>query len=178
MRSSFLGWLKGIIYGPIGTDFALANSAKVVVIGGGTGLLTLLRGIKNYFYNLAAVVTTTDDGASSGIISREFDTLPPGDIRKCISALAKDENLTSKILEYRFPRGNKSFSGHTLGNIWIAALTRHFGSFDKAIEATSEIFATQGKILPATLDSVRVGAIYSDGKKIIGESKIPRRGQS
>jgi len=177
MQSSYLKWLKNLIYGPDSEDIMLTSSAKIVAIGGGTGLSTLLRGLKNYFYNLTAIVTMTDDGTSSGIISREFDTLPPGDIRKCISALARDENLVSKLLEYRFPKDNKSFSGHTLGNIWIAALTRHFESFEKAIETTSEIFAAQGKILPATLDSVRIGAIYSDKKKIIGESKIPRPGE-
>lgn len=137
----------------------------------------LLRGLKNHFFNITAIVTMTDDGASSGIIRQEFDTLPPGDIRKCISALAQDELQVSKVLEYRFPKGNKSFSGHTLGNIWITALANHFGSFEKAIETTLEIFSTRGIIYPATLDSIKLGAKFENGKKIIGESKITKTGK-
>ena len=150
---------------------------KIAVIGGGTGLAVLLKGLKQYSNHISAVVAVTDNGKSSGIIRQEFDILPPGDIRKCISALATDEELLSEIMEYRFQQNGSSLSGHTLGNIWITALTKHLGSFPKAIEATTEIFNTAGKVLPATLSKTELCAVYDDGRKIIGESKIPRAGR-
>jgi len=165
--------LKKIIFEPDDPRYFGMNEDKVVAIGGGTGLSTLLRGIKKHFKNISAIVTVTDDGASSGSIRREFDMLPPGDIRKCISALTEDEELTSKLLEYRFNKG-RGLSGHTLGNVWITALTQYFGSFEKAVETTSELFKTAGVILPATLDSINIAARYEDGKKRVGESRIPR----
>ena len=148
---------------------------KIAAIGGGTGLPNLLRGLKLYSNNISAIVAVTDDGSSSGEIRREFDILPPGDIRKCISALANDEKLVSEILEYRFEKKKGgSLSNHTLGNIWITALTNHFGSFEKALEATTKMFETSGNILPVTLDNIRLGAKFEDGSKKMGESEIPK----
>jgi uncharacterized cofD-like protein len=176
-KKSLYRWWQKTIFEPDDPRYFGASTAKVVAIGGGTGLSTLLRGIKQHFRNISAIVTVTDDGASSGELRREFDMLPPGDIRKCISAMTEDEELVSKIFEYRFQKGKGNLSGHTLGNIWIAALTQYFGSFEKAIETTSEIFKTKGVILPATLDSIKIGARYEDGKTRVGESKIPRPGR-
>lgn len=176
MPSLILSWWKKIIYEPNDPRFWGSKKHKIVAIGGGTGLSILLRGLKDHFENISAIVTVTDDGKSSGIIRQEFDTLPPGDIRKCISALARDEELVSKLLEFRFEEEGKSFSGHTLGNIWITALTQYFGSFEKAIEATMEIFSTRGRIYPSTLDKISLVAEYSRGKKITGETKIAQAG--
>jgi len=146
------------------------RTIKIVAIGGGTGLSTLLRGLKKYSDKITAIVAVTDDGASSGVIRKEFDTLPPGDIRKCISALAYDEEMMAKLFEYRFSPSKKNFGGHTLGNIWITALTEYFGSFEKAVEATTEIFKTAGRVLPGTLENVNLGCKYTDGEEVFGES--------
>lgn len=156
-------------YEPRDPRFESGGAINIAVIGGGTGLATELRGLKKYSNQISAIVTVTDDGASSGEIRTEFDILPPGDIRKCISALAYNEKLISKILEYRFSKDKKAFGGHTLGNIWITALSAHFGSFEKAIEATSEIFQTAGKVLPATLDDAKIKIEYADKKVRVGE---------
>ena len=169
-------WWKGLLYEPNQPPRKISR-VKIVVIGGGTGLSVLLRGLKQYSDNITAVVAVTDDGASSGLIKKEFDTLPPGDVRKCISALAKDEKLISKIMEYRFSEGKSGLSGHTLGNIWIAALTKYFGSFAKAVQATTEIFETAGKVIPATLETVDLCAKYKKHTSIIGESNIPKPGK-
>lgn len=170
-------WWRGLLYEPLDPRNLAGGNIKVTVIGGGTGLATLLRGLKKYSNNISAIVAVTDDGKSSGIIRKDFDILPPGDIRKCISALAYDEELVANIMEYRFDHNKKTFGGHTLGNIWIAALTKYFGSFTRAVEATTEIFATAGSVLPATLSKTELCAVYDDGKIVIGESKIPCPGR-
>lgn len=167
-------WWKNLIYDPRDLRPILNLDTKIVAIGGGSGLATLLRGLKNYSKNISAIITCTDEGASSGQLRREFDILPPGDIRKCISALSEDEDLMARIFEYRFPKKSKGFGGHTLGNIWLAGLTEHLGSFEKAIETSSEILKTAGKILPVSLSQVRLGAIYSDQTKSIGETNISK----
>jgi uncharacterized cofD-like protein len=177
MSAFFQNWWKGMRYEPQDPRFLAGGEIKIVAIGGGTGLSTLLRGLKKYSNQITAIVAVTDDGKSSGLIRKEFDILPPGDIRKCISALAKDEKLISGVLEYRFNKKGSFLSGHTLGNIWIAVLSKYFGSFLKAIEATTEIFATAGKVLPATLSKTELCATYSDGKTTEGESKISRHGK-
>lgn len=163
-------------YGYNAKSLYLDNQVKIVVIGGGTGLSNLLRGLKHYSENITAIVAVTDDGSSSGTLKKEFDILPPGDIRKCISALSHDESLVSEIMEYRFADG-KNLSGHTLGNIWITALSKRFGSFERAIEITTNIFNTAGTVLPATLDKNDLSAEYTDGTKKKGESKIPQAGK-
>jgi len=170
-------WWNSLIYAPNDPKFKAGGKIKIAAIGGGTGLSTLLRGLKEYSSDISAVVTVTDDGSSSGEIRKDFDILPPGDIRKCISALAYDEDLISNLMEYRFGERGSRFSGHTLGNIWITALAKYLGSFEKAVQATTEIFNTAGKILPATLNDVNIAALYDDGKKVVGESKIAKAGK-
>lgn len=177
MKNVLVKWWRGLLYEPGDPRLMCGSNLKVVVIGGGTGLAVLLRGLKQYSDSISAIVAVTDDGSSSGQIRKEFDILPPGDIRKCISALAYDESLISKIMEFRFSDDKKNLGGHTLGNLWITALTEYFGSFEKAIEKTTEIFETAGKVLPATLDNINLGAIYIDGSQNIGESKIPIAGK-
>ncbi|MFA7253690.1 MAG: gluconeogenesis factor YvcK family protein [Patescibacteria group bacterium] len=172
MNNIIKTWWKWLKYGPDDPRFDAGGDVKIAVIGGGTGLSTLLRGLKQYSNKITAVVTVADDGASSGILRREFDILPPGDIRQCISALSYDEKLISGILEYRFSKSNKSFGGHTLGNIWITALSNHLGSFERALEATTAIFQTAGRVLPATLEKIELCAEFENGTVIKGESKL------
>lgn len=150
------------------------KTIKIAVLGGGSGLAVLLRGLKKYSDDISAIVAVTDDGRSSGVLRREFDMLPPGDIRKCISALAYDEDAVSALMEHRFKKKNNSLSGHTLGNVWLAALSEYYGSFEKAVEATTSIFKTAGKVLPATLDNVGLKARFTDGSEILGESSISK----
>jgi len=176
-KSFISKWWKNLLYDPRDREPVLNLDIKIVAIGGGTGLATLLRGLKDYSKNISAIITCTDEGASSGQLRREFDILPPGDIRKCISALAEDEEMMAKIFEYRFSKESKEFGGHTLGNIWLAGLTQHLGSFEKAVEATSEILKTSGKILPVSLGQVRLGATYFDKTSSVGETNIPKSGK-
>ena len=151
---------------------------KIAAIGGGTGLSTLIRGLKKYSNQISAIVAVTDDGSSSGKIRKEYDILPPGDLRQCISALAIDEKLLTKIFEYRFSKDKKIFGGHPLGNIWLTALANQLGSLDKAIEATSGIFKLAGQVLPATLENIKLKAKFSDGTTVSGESKITAAGKN
>jgi len=171
------GWWRGLLYEPYDPRSLAGSDIKIAVIGGGTGLSVLLKGLKKYSNNISAIVAVTDNGKSSGIIRQEFDILPPGDIRKCISALASDEKLISDIMEYRFSEDGSSLSGHTLGNIWITALSKHLGSFARAVEMTTEIFKTAGKVIPATLSKTELCAVYDDGETVLGESKVPRAGR-
>jgi len=177
MKEYVKKWWKLLKYEPTDPRFDIGKSINIVVIGGGTGLSNLLRGLKNYSNSITAIVTMTDDGSSSGVIRKEFDILPPGDIRKCISALAYDEELISKIFEYRFSAKGSSISGHTLGNIWITALTDYFKSFEKAIEATSQVFQTAGQVLPVSLQRVNLCAQFDDGTTVEGESKFVLSGK-
>jgi uncharacterized cofD-like protein len=153
------------------------KAIKIVAIGGGTGLSTLLRGIKEYSDNISAIVSMADNGGSTGKLRDEFDIPPPGDIRKCIAALAYDEKLISDIFNFRFKKKSNSLSGHTLGNVWLTALTQYYGSFDRAVETTSEIFFTSGQILPVTLDEAELVATYQDNTKITGENNLPQTGK-
>ena len=124
MRENFWKtWWRGLIYEPNDPRLLAGSDIKIAVIGGGTGLSVLLSGLKKYSNNISAIVAVTDDGSSTGLLRKEFDILPPGDIRKCISALARDEEIMSQILEYRFPGKTKSLSNHTLGNIWLIFLS-------------------------------------------------------
>lgn len=160
-------------YDPNDPRFYGGGEIKIAVIGGGTGLANLLRGLKKYSRQISAIVTVTDGGASTGILRREFDVLPPGDIRKCISALAYDEELIANIFEYRFSK-EKIFGGHTLGNIWITALSKYLGSFEKAIQVTTELFQTAGRVLPATLDNIDLIIQYEDGSTLLGEENLDK----
>lgn len=169
----FKKWWNDLCYEPGDPRKLAGRRIRIVVIGGGTGLAVMLKGLKKYSNEITAIVSVMDDGSSSGRLRREFDMLPPGDIRKCISALSHDEDLVENLMEFRFIKNRSSLTGHTLGNIWITALTKYFGSFERAIEATTEIFETAGKVLPSTLSNVELMAQYDDGSTVIGESKIP-----
>jgi len=130
---------------------------RVVVIGGGTGLSTLLRGLKEYTSNITAIVTVADDGGSSGRLRRELGVLPPGDFRNCIAALADAESLTTQLFQYRFG-GVDSLNGHSFGNLFIAAMADVTGSFERAILESGRVLAVQGRILPSTLKDVTLCA--------------------
>jgi len=137
----------------------------------------LLRGLKKYSRDITAVVAVSDTGKSSGVIRKVFKTLPPGDIRKCLAALSSDYRLLSEVFEYRFPKGSGFLSGHSLGNIWIAALTEKFGSFEKAIEVSHHLLDTVGKVYPSTLENVQITAVFDNGKRVFGEDRIPLVGK-
>jgi len=172
VKSFLKKWWNDLKYEPGDPRQLAGGRIKIAAIGGGTGLSTLLRGLKDYSNDISAIVSVADNGASSGELRKEFDILPPGDIRKCISALSYDEELVSDLLEYRFKKGNNSFSGHTLGNIWITGLTEYFGSFERALEVTTGLFKTAGKVMPATLDDIDIHIEYEDGSKMTGESHL------
>ncbi len=144
---------------------------KIVVIGGGTGLSTLLRGLKRYTSNLTAVVTVADDGGSSGRLQKELGVLPPGDIRNCLVALADDEALVTSLFQYRFSEG-EGLTGHSFGNLFLAAMTGITGNFDDAIRESSRVLNIIGRVLPSTLAPVTLCAKLIDGTRIRGESKI------
>jgi uncharacterized cofD-like protein len=153
---------------------------NIVAIGGGTGLSTLLRGLKRYVdadgawsvARLGAIVTVTDEGGSSGALRKEFGVLPPGDIRNCIVALAEEEHLLSRLFAYRFEKNESALAGHSLGNLLLTALTDITGGFDDAILAASEVLAIRGDIYPSTLEQVRLRATLADGKELVGEVAI------
>jgi len=174
MPNIFKRWWRGLIYEPLDPRFLAGKNIKIAVLGGGSGLAVLLSGLKKYSNDISAIVSVMDDGKSSGRIRKKFDILPPGDIRKCIVALSKYEGDAKDFFNYRFPEGTGAFAGHTLGNIWLAGLAGHIGSFEKAVQATTEIFVSAGKILPATLEKLELIARYDDGKVVRGESRIPR----
>ncbi len=166
---------------------------RVVAIGGGTGLSTLLRGLKKYTFGavasgadsspsaslpdtpqiaeLCAVVTVSDDGGSSGRLRKEFNMLPPGDVRNCIVALSEDEALLSKLFQHRFEKG-QSLEGHSFGNLFLAALTSLTGDFSEAVRLSSEILATRGHIFPATTANIELETQMQDGTRVRGETKI------
>ena len=151
----------------------------IVAIGGGTGLSTLLRGLKRYvgtpghwsIDQLGAIVTVTDEGGSSGVLRKEFGVLPPGDIRNCIVALAEEEQLLSQLFAYRFDT-DSALKGHSLGNLLLTAMTDITGSFDKAILAAAEVLAIRGEIYPSTLEDIRLRATLDDGTEVEGEVAI------
>jgi uncharacterized cofD-like protein len=152
-------------------DRRLRGGYKIVAIGGGTGLSTLLRGLKRYTTNLTAVVTVTDDGGSSGRLQKELGILPPGDIRNCLVALADDEALVTDLFQYRFTEGD-GLTGHSFGNLFLAAMTGITGNFDKAVKESSRVLNIKGRVLPATLDTVRLCATLADGTVVRGETNI------
>ena len=149
---------------------------KVVAVGGGTGLSTLLRGIKKYSHNLTAVVTVADDGGSSGQLRQNLGILPPGDIRNCLSALSNDEELLTQVFQYRFGE-RAGVNGHSLGNLFISALTDITGSFEEAVAESGRVLAIRGRVLPSTLHDVNlVAEIESKDQQrmvnVTGESRI------
>jgi len=149
----------------------LNRGPKIVAVGGGTGLSSLLRGIKQYSANITAIVTVADDGGSSGRLRREIGVLPPGDIRNCIAALADEEKLLTELFQYRFKAGD-GLTGHSFGNLFLTAMTEVTGDLEQAIAASAKVLAVRGKVLPATLTDVRLWARLEDGRMITGESKI------
>lgn len=144
---------------------------NVVVIGGGTGLSILLRGLKEFTPNITAIVTVADDGGGSGILREDLGMLPPGDIRACILALANTEPTMEKLLQFRFENG--MLKGQSFGNLFIAAMNEIYGSFDAAIKETSNVLSITGKVLPMTIDNVNLYAQLENGDIIKGESSIP-----
>ena len=153
----------------------LNRGPKIVVVGGGTGLSTLLRGLKHYSTNITAIVTVADDGGSSGRLRREHGMLPPGDIRNCLSALAAEEKLLTELFQYRFRTG-KGLEGHSFGNLFLTAMSDITGDLERAIAASSHVLAVRGEVLPATLCDVNLWAELEDGRCIKGESSISEAG--
>ena len=154
----------------------LNHGPKIVAIGGGTGLSTLLRGIKKLTNNITAIVTVGDDGGSSGILREEMGILPPGDIRNCIAALADDDDIVTKLFQYRFKSG-KGIEGHSFGNLFITAMTAISGDMVSAIKESSKVLLIRGRVLPATTDDMRLAAKMEDGSIVRGESNIPEAGK-
>jgi len=153
----------------------LQAGPRIVAIGGGTGLSTLLKGLKEVTANLTAIVTVADDGGSSGRLRRDYGILPPGDFRQCLVALADAEPQMSQLLEHRFG-GRSDLAGHSFGNLFLAALAESTGSFERALEECSRVLAVRGRVLPATLTPVTLGAELADGRTVSGESAIGHAG--
>lgn len=148
----------------------MSRRPRVAALGGGTGLASALRGLKHEPLHLTAVVTVADDGGSSGRLRRELGVLPPGDIRNCLVALADDESLMSRLFQHRFGEGD--LSGHSFGNLFLAALSAVAGGFDQAVEESSHVLKVRGQVLPPTLDDVAVCAERRDGSLVRGETAI------
>jgi uncharacterized cofD-like protein len=176
-------WLNAIVtaVAPHGTsdvigairERRLERGYKIVVVGGGTGLSTMLRGLKKISTNLTAVVTVSDDGGSSGRLQKELGVLPPGDIRNCLVALADDEALVTELFGYRFG-GGEGLSGHSFGNLFLAAMTGITGNFDEAIKVSSRVLNVKGRVLPSTLAIARLCAKLTDGSIVEGETNITK----
>jgi uncharacterized cofD-like protein len=164
---------------------AVTKGLNVVAIGGGTGLSTLLKGLKYYvpvpgvpergghpsIRTLSAVVTVSDDGGSSGKLRKEFNILPPGDIRNCIVALSEDEALLSRLFQFRFPE-DSALSGHSFGNLFLTALNQMTGDFAEAVKLSSAVLKTRGSIFPSTTANIELEALMQDGSRVRGETKI------
>jgi uncharacterized cofD-like protein len=153
---------------------------RIVSIGGGTGLSSVLQGLKYFTHpadratpavDITAIVTVTDDGGSSGRLRREFDVLPPGDIRNCMVALSEDSDLLARLFQHRFPAG-RGLKGHSFGNLFLMALTQLMGDFPDAVKASSEVLKIAGRIYPATAANVELEAILADGTRVVGETRI------
>lgn len=160
----------------------MSEPLRVVSIGGGHGLSALLEGLRKYTsaraaagprVDVTAVVTVTDDGGSSGRLRREFDVLPPGDIRNCMVALSEDGALLSKLFQYRFKAGH-GLKGHSFGNLFLTALTEITGDFPDAVRSSAEVLKIAGRIFPSTAANVSLEAVLDDGKVVRGESRISR----
>src|SRR3989338_4026444 len=151
----------------------LEKGPRIVVVGGGTGLSTILQGLKQYTTNITAVVTVADDGGSSGRLRQEFDMIPPGDIRNCLVALADTEPLMQRLFQYRFAE-DSALKGHNFGNLFITAMTKITGDFERAIKASSKVLAIRGRVVPSTNTKVRLAAEHVDGTVTLGESKISK----
>ena len=155
------------------SNLQLSKGPKVVVIGGGTGLSVMLRGLKAKTYNLTAVVTVADDGGSTGRIRQDLDIIAPGDLRNCLVALADKEGLMEKLFAHRFG-GSGNLTGHSFGNLFIAALIEVLGDVEEAMDATSKVLRVRGKVIPSSAEKLRLNAEMTDGRIVEGESQIPR----
>jgi uncharacterized cofD-like protein len=148
----------------------------VVALGGGTGLSSLLKGLKELQVDVTAVVTVTDDGGSSGRLRKELSILPPGDIRNCLVALSRSESLLSRLFQFRFEEGGE-ISGHSFGNLFIAAMTNLLGDFGSAVREASNILAIKGQVIPVTCENVQLSARFEDESEVIGETGITHAGK-
>lgn len=156
----------------------LAQGPHIVALGGGTGLSTLLRGLKQHTSNITAIVTVTDDGGSSGQLIKDKGMIPPGDIRNCLVALADAEKAMTDLFQHRFKKDSGTLSGHSMGNLLIAALVDQArGDFETAVESASAVLAIRGKVIPSTLEHVRLRALLEGGVEICGETAIVAAGQ-
>jgi uncharacterized cofD-like protein len=153
----------------------LSVGPSIVAVGGGTGLSTLLRGIKGFTRNVTAVVAVTDEGGSSGRLRMEWGVLPPGDVRNCMVALAEDDNALKRLLEFRFDRGE--LAGHNLGNLLLLAVSELCGDFRLAVEQMNHLLAIRGKVLPVTTEAVTLVGVTRDGRKVRGELDISHNGR-
>src|SRR3954447_3904198 len=160
----------------------MTEPLRVVSIGGGHGLSALLEGLRDYTHlrddqrpqlDITAIVTVTDDGGSSGRLRREFDVLPPGDIRNCMVALSEDSALLSRLFQYRFESG-RGLKGHSFGNLFLMALTQVMGDFPDAVKASSEVLKIAGHIYPSTTANVSLEATLANGATVTGETRISR----
>ena len=161
----------------IASRIELSRGVRIVAIGGGHGLSTLLKGLKQKTSNISAIVTVADDGGSSGRLREEMDIIAPGDLRNCLVALADKDTALEQLFQYRFG-GEGELSGHSLGNLFLAALIKEFGNAQNALEAASTVLNIRGKVMPATAERIRLLAKMSDGKEIEGESEIAAYGES
>ncbi len=161
-----------------------SSPLRIVAIGGGTGLSALLSGLKRYAMpgadgpsvDITAIVTVTDDGGSSGRLRREFDVLPPGDIRNCMVALSEDSAMLSRLFQYRFEAG-RGLKGHSFGNLFLMAMTHLMGDFPDAVKASSDVLKIAGRIFPATTANVALEATLANGTRVVGETRISRSTQ-
>lgn len=147
-----------------------SKGPRVVAIGGGNGLSTMLRGLKSRVTDLTAIVTVADDGGGSGVLRQDLNMPPPGDIRNCMQALANVEPVMSELLAYRFSEG--ALTGQSFGNLLLAALNGISDSFDQAVARMSEVLAISGRVLPVTNANVQLEAVFENGAQVVGESKI------
>ena len=154
------------------TEWNGGAGPRIVAIGGGTGLSTMLRGLKSRTRSLTAMVTVADDGGGSGVLRRDIGMPPPGDIRHCMEALANAEPVMQQLLTYRFPEGSGNLTGQSFGNLILAALNGISDSFDQAVARMSEVLAISGRVLPVTNENVALEATFENGTRVLGESKI------
>ncbi|MDR2137722.1 MAG: uridine diphosphate-N-acetylglucosamine-binding protein YvcK [Synergistaceae bacterium] len=154
--------------------YRLSAGPNIVAVGGGTGLSTLLQGLKSYTRNITAVVAVTDEGGSSGRLRTEWGVLPPGDVRNCMVALAENDNALKRLLDFRFDRGE--LAGHSLGNLLLLAVSELCGDFRLAVEQMNHLLAIRGKVLPVTTEAITLMGETQRGKKVRGELEISRHG--